>query len=176
MAKMMLWLSYTASSVLIRQYTAWALIIAVMHTDSRLIAYLIDLAGHGEDHAVALPLQAVLDPQLLEDLHRQQRKRAFRARSSLETLIAAQLRGCIKLGKTPRQKESRPPVLRLPQSERRHPSRMSPNCNDTPPAGVQSLTQLMFGYAPKKMCSPVSYQSPSSSCHAATLPPSTSLP
>ena len=26
----------------------------------------------------------------------------------------------------------------------------------------------MFGYAPKKMCSPVSIQSPSSSCHALT--------
>ena len=33
---------------------------------------------------------------------------------------------------------------------------------------------IMFGYAPKKMCSPVSIQSPSSSCHADTLPPSTS--
>eukprot|EP00966_Prymnesium_polylepis_P255862 5911250-Prymnesium_polylepis.2 len=33
---------------------------------------------------------------------------------------------------------------------------------------------IMFGYAPKKMCSPVSIQSPSSSCHALTLPPSTS--
>mmetsp|Transcript_30764 Transcript_30764/g.52631 ORF Transcript_30764/g.52631 Transcript_30764/m.52631 type:complete len:226 (+) Transcript_30764:1152-1829(+) len=33
---------------------------------------------------------------------------------------------------------------------------------------------IMFGYAPKKMCRPVSIQSPSSSCHAETLPPSTS--
>ena len=33
---------------------------------------------------------------------------------------------------------------------------------------------IMFGYAPKKMCRPVSIQSPSSSCHADTLPPSTS--
>ena len=32
---------------------------------------------------------------------------------------------------------------------------------------------IMFGYAPKKMCSPVSIQSPSASCHADTLPPST---
>mmetsp|Transcript_4719 Transcript_4719/g.14994 ORF Transcript_4719/g.14994 Transcript_4719/m.14994 type:complete len:289 (-) Transcript_4719:43-909(-) len=32
----------------------------------------------------------------------------------------------------------------------------------------------MFGYAPKKMCSPVSIQSPSLSCQAETLPPSTS--
>mmetsp|Transcript_9133 Transcript_9133/g.23440 ORF Transcript_9133/g.23440 Transcript_9133/m.23440 type:complete len:319 (+) Transcript_9133:578-1534(+) len=35
---------------------------------------------------------------------------------------------------------------------------------------------IMFGYAPKKMCSPVSYQSPSSSWKAATFPPSTSRP
>mmetsp|Transcript_11849 Transcript_11849/g.24672 ORF Transcript_11849/g.24672 Transcript_11849/m.24672 type:complete len:307 (+) Transcript_11849:988-1908(+) len=35
-------------------------------------------------------------------------------------------------------------------------------------------TFIMFGYAPKKMCSPVSIQSPSSSCHADTFPPSTS--
>mmetsp|Transcript_32741 Transcript_32741/g.72329 ORF Transcript_32741/g.72329 Transcript_32741/m.72329 type:complete len:206 (+) Transcript_32741:1644-2261(+) len=34
----------------------------------------------------------------------------------------------------------------------------------------------MLGYAPKKMCRPVSYQSPSSSFQAATLPPSTFLP
>ena len=34
---------------------------------------------------------------------------------------------------------------------------------------------IMFGYAPKKMCKPVSIQSPSLSCHALTLPPSTSL-
>mmetsp|Transcript_25809 Transcript_25809/g.37025 ORF Transcript_25809/g.37025 Transcript_25809/m.37025 type:complete len:262 (-) Transcript_25809:1400-2185(-) len=34
---------------------------------------------------------------------------------------------------------------------------------------------IMFGYAPKKMCSPVSIQSPSLSCQADTLPPSTSL-
>mmetsp|Transcript_41134 Transcript_41134/g.74292 ORF Transcript_41134/g.74292 Transcript_41134/m.74292 type:complete len:237 (-) Transcript_41134:88-798(-) len=33
---------------------------------------------------------------------------------------------------------------------------------------------IMFGYAPKKMCKPVSIQSPSSSCHAETFPPSTS--
>mmetsp|Transcript_14279 Transcript_14279/g.35619 ORF Transcript_14279/g.35619 Transcript_14279/m.35619 type:complete len:218 (+) Transcript_14279:1309-1962(+) len=33
---------------------------------------------------------------------------------------------------------------------------------------------IMFGYAPKKMCSPVSTQSPSPSCHALTLPPRTS--
>mmetsp|Transcript_17060 Transcript_17060/g.25228 ORF Transcript_17060/g.25228 Transcript_17060/m.25228 type:complete len:269 (-) Transcript_17060:357-1163(-) len=33
---------------------------------------------------------------------------------------------------------------------------------------------IMFGYAPKKMCKPVSIQSPSSSCHADTFPPSTS--
>mmetsp|Transcript_14414 Transcript_14414/g.33037 ORF Transcript_14414/g.33037 Transcript_14414/m.33037 type:complete len:324 (+) Transcript_14414:769-1740(+) len=33
---------------------------------------------------------------------------------------------------------------------------------------------IMFGYAPKKMCSPVSIQSPSLSCHADTFPPSTS--
>mmetsp|Transcript_24989 Transcript_24989/g.65917 ORF Transcript_24989/g.65917 Transcript_24989/m.65917 type:complete len:350 (-) Transcript_24989:121-1170(-) len=33
---------------------------------------------------------------------------------------------------------------------------------------------IMFGYAPKKMCKPVSTQSPSSSCHADTFPPSTS--
>mmetsp|Transcript_6540 Transcript_6540/g.24294 ORF Transcript_6540/g.24294 Transcript_6540/m.24294 type:complete len:212 (-) Transcript_6540:85-720(-) len=32
---------------------------------------------------------------------------------------------------------------------------------------------IMFGYAPKKMCSPVSIQSPSSSCQADTLPPRT---
>lgn len=31
-----------------------------------------------------------------------------------------------------------------------------------------------FGYAPKKMCRPVSTQSPSLSCHAETLPPKTS--
>mmetsp|Transcript_28222 Transcript_28222/g.39258 ORF Transcript_28222/g.39258 Transcript_28222/m.39258 type:complete len:272 (+) Transcript_28222:891-1706(+) len=41
------------------------------------------------------------------------------------------------------------------------------------PSSVNSCS--MFGYAPKKMWSPVSYQSPSSSCHAATLPPRTSL-
>mmetsp|Transcript_29316 Transcript_29316/g.94222 ORF Transcript_29316/g.94222 Transcript_29316/m.94222 type:complete len:214 (+) Transcript_29316:192-833(+) len=34
--------------------------------------------------------------------------------------------------------------------------------------------RIMFGYAPKKMCSPVSIVSPSSSVHAETLPPSTS--
>mmetsp|Transcript_7136 Transcript_7136/g.21020 ORF Transcript_7136/g.21020 Transcript_7136/m.21020 type:complete len:249 (-) Transcript_7136:402-1148(-) len=34
--------------------------------------------------------------------------------------------------------------------------------------------RIMFGYAPKKMCSPVSIQSPSASCQALTLPPSTS--
>mmetsp|Transcript_76657 Transcript_76657/g.228487 ORF Transcript_76657/g.228487 Transcript_76657/m.228487 type:complete len:279 (+) Transcript_76657:1174-2010(+) len=33
---------------------------------------------------------------------------------------------------------------------------------------------IMFGYAPKNMCRPVSIQSPSSSCHADTLPPRTS--
>mmetsp|Transcript_29745 Transcript_29745/g.64009 ORF Transcript_29745/g.64009 Transcript_29745/m.64009 type:complete len:266 (-) Transcript_29745:153-950(-) len=33
---------------------------------------------------------------------------------------------------------------------------------------------IMFGYAPKNMCSPVSIQSPSSSCQALTFPPSTS--
>mmetsp|Transcript_47797 Transcript_47797/g.119457 ORF Transcript_47797/g.119457 Transcript_47797/m.119457 type:complete len:305 (-) Transcript_47797:236-1150(-) len=33
---------------------------------------------------------------------------------------------------------------------------------------------IMLGYAPKKMCRPVSIQSPSLSCHALTLPPSTS--
>mmetsp|Transcript_44498 Transcript_44498/g.144624 ORF Transcript_44498/g.144624 Transcript_44498/m.144624 type:complete len:320 (-) Transcript_44498:189-1148(-) len=33
---------------------------------------------------------------------------------------------------------------------------------------------IMFGYAPKKMCRPVSIMSPSASCHADTLPPSTS--
>mmetsp|Transcript_46288 Transcript_46288/g.90374 ORF Transcript_46288/g.90374 Transcript_46288/m.90374 type:complete len:213 (+) Transcript_46288:1074-1712(+) len=32
---------------------------------------------------------------------------------------------------------------------------------------------IMWGYAPKKMCRPVSIQSPSSSCHADTLPPRT---
>mmetsp|Transcript_1474 Transcript_1474/g.4868 ORF Transcript_1474/g.4868 Transcript_1474/m.4868 type:complete len:272 (+) Transcript_1474:780-1595(+) len=38
-----------------------------------------------------------------------------------------------------------------------------------------SLKRLStFGYAPKKTCNPVSIQSPSSSCHALTLPPSTS--
>mmetsp|Transcript_1924 Transcript_1924/g.6119 ORF Transcript_1924/g.6119 Transcript_1924/m.6119 type:complete len:221 (+) Transcript_1924:1634-2296(+) len=31
---------------------------------------------------------------------------------------------------------------------------------------------MAFGYAPKKMCKPVSIQSPSASCHALTLPPS----
>lgn len=31
----------------------------------------------------------------------------------------------------------------------------------------------MLGYAPKKMCKPVSIQSPSLSCQADTLPPST---
>ena len=35
---------------------------------------------------------------------------------------------------------------------------------------------IMFGYAPKKMCRPVSIQSPSLSCHALTLPPRTSRP
>mmetsp|Transcript_7443 Transcript_7443/g.18529 ORF Transcript_7443/g.18529 Transcript_7443/m.18529 type:complete len:201 (+) Transcript_7443:1110-1712(+) len=35
---------------------------------------------------------------------------------------------------------------------------------------------IMFGYAPKKMCSPVSIQSPSASCQAETLPPSTFRP
>mmetsp|Transcript_10796 Transcript_10796/g.30648 ORF Transcript_10796/g.30648 Transcript_10796/m.30648 type:complete len:279 (-) Transcript_10796:344-1180(-) len=34
---------------------------------------------------------------------------------------------------------------------------------------------IMFGYAPKKMCKPVSIQSPSLSFHAETLPPKTSL-
>ena len=34
---------------------------------------------------------------------------------------------------------------------------------------------IMFGYAPKKMCNPVSIQSPSLSCHALTFPPNTSL-
>mmetsp|Transcript_18640 Transcript_18640/g.32444 ORF Transcript_18640/g.32444 Transcript_18640/m.32444 type:complete len:223 (-) Transcript_18640:36-704(-) len=33
---------------------------------------------------------------------------------------------------------------------------------------------IILGYAPKKMCRPVSIQSPSSSCHADTFPPSTS--
>mmetsp|Transcript_37727 Transcript_37727/g.82060 ORF Transcript_37727/g.82060 Transcript_37727/m.82060 type:complete len:362 (-) Transcript_37727:221-1306(-) len=33
---------------------------------------------------------------------------------------------------------------------------------------------ITFGYAPKKMCRPVSIQSPSLSCHADTFPPSTS--
>mmetsp|Transcript_15542 Transcript_15542/g.37637 ORF Transcript_15542/g.37637 Transcript_15542/m.37637 type:complete len:502 (+) Transcript_15542:536-2041(+) len=35
---------------------------------------------------------------------------------------------------------------------------------------------IMLGYAPKKMCRPVSIQSPSLSCHALTLPPSTGRP
>ncbi|KAL7553899.1 hypothetical protein ACHAWF_017239 [Thalassiosira exigua] len=33
---------------------------------------------------------------------------------------------------------------------------------------------MTLGYAPKKMCRPVSIQSPSSSCHAETFPPRTS--
>merc|ERR1719491_1251409 len=32
---------------------------------------------------------------------------------------------------------------------------------------------IMLGYAPKKMCRPVSIQSPSASCHAETFPPRT---